>query len=215
MTKPIIIILIMVTVLATVSGLGSTALASPEMPRQKEGMPGQEWSKGHMMSGNDPPPIGVPMEMIARGSGFAFQDGESHLLKVNIVRLSPLDPGQVIGLLTSNKSIEEIREAIVAKEEETVYRGSMKLDSSIYPLTNIIVESSADRLTQIEADVAAPGPFDAAKTEPLGHFNLTLSSVEGGEVGKGLLKIESLQHKGSYDLLLDVARHPRPAQRDG
>jgi hypothetical protein len=215
MIRPYKIIPFIAIVLTILSGFSTAAPASPDRPPQPEGIIGGEFLQGQMMSGNVPPPMGVPVEMIARGNGFAFQDDESHLLKLNIVRLSPLEPAQVIDLLISNKSIDEIKEAIQAKEGQTTYRGNMKLDRVVYPLTDIFVDSPDGNIKLIEANAAAPTSFDAAQMNIVGHLNLTISSVQGGEIGEGRLDIESAEHSGSYKLLLDMAGHPMPAQARG
>jgi hypothetical protein len=209
------IILLIAIALALHSGICIAASASHGAAAQPEGMLGDDWQKGRMISDDAPPPMGVPVEMIAKGNGFAFQDTQSHLFKVNIVRLSPLDPTQVIDLLVSNKSIDEIREAIQARENEMVYRGSMRLDSVVYPLTDVAIDFPDDNTTLVKAKVAAPNSFHATSTDIVGRLNLTIASVDGGEIGEGSLDIESTSHRGSYQLLLDMERRSLPGPRGG
>ncbi|NPV63812.1 MAG: hypothetical protein HPY61_14510 [Methanotrichaceae archaeon] len=198
------IVLFAAIALALQSGIIIAAFASHGAAAPPEGMFGNDWQKGRMMSNDAPSPMGVPVEMIARGNGFAFQDGQSHLFRVNIVRLSPLDPTQVIDLLVSNKSIDEIREAIQAREKEMVYRGSMRLDGIVYPLTDVAIDFPDKNTTLVKAKVAAPNSFHAPSTDFAGRLNLTISSVDGGKIGEGSLDIESAPHSGSYQLLLDM-----------
>jgi hypothetical protein len=76
-------------------------------------------------------PMGVPMEVLFSGHGFVMRGNESHILRLKVETIMPLEPDQIRGLLASNKSLEEIRNDIRAKESDTgekTYRGSMILD---------------------------------------------------------------------------------------
>lgn len=158
------------------------------------------------------PFMGVPVEMVVGGGGFALQGSETHLLRLNVERLSPLEPGQIRRLLVSNKSIEEIRDAIKAEEGEegqALYRGSMRLDDLGYPLTNIDIHPLNDTATFVDADVALPGSNPANQidkaTKMVGHLNMTVFVSKGGRIGEGELEMNSTEHKGSYHILLDMA----------
>jgi len=60
-------------------------------PDQPEGM------MFHQMEGL---PMGVPIEVLQSGRGFALKDNESHVLRLNVWRLSrPMDPTQIRTLL--------------------------------------------------------------------------------------------------------------------
>jgi len=88
-------------------------------PDQPEGM------MFHQMEGL---PMGVPIEVLQSGRGFALKDNESHVLRLNVWRLSrPMDPTQIRTLLASNKSLDEIRKEIQARED--VDHLSWKLDA--------------------------------------------------------------------------------------
>jgi hypothetical protein len=164
-------------------------------------------SEGRIMHGEGVPPMGVPVEMIVGGGGFALQNNETHLLRLSVVRLSPLDPGRIRDLLISNKSVEEIREAIKAEEGQALYRGSMKLDDIVYPMANIDVRQSGDNITTVYADIAMPGSDPENQTSVVGHLSVTVSASKGGRIGEGQLDMNSTEHKGSYQVLLDMERH--------
>jgi hypothetical protein len=169
--------------------------------------------EGRMMHREGMPPFGVPVEMIVGAGGFALQDNdnESHLLRLSIVRLSPLEPGRIRDLLVSNKSIEEIRKAIKAEEGEALYRGSMRLDDIVYPLNDIEIQPSGNNVTLIDADVAMPGSDPEKQADAVGHLaiTVTVSSSKGGRIGEGQLDMSSKDHIGSYKVLLKAAGHSR------
>ncbi len=67
------------------------------------------------------PPKGNSIELLINGRGHALKDNETHILKINVERLIPVDAMYVRRLLASNVNIEEISENIRAKEGEAVY----------------------------------------------------------------------------------------------
>lgn len=160
-----------------------------------------------MQHGEGMPPVGVPVEMIVGGGGFALKGNETHLLRLSIVRLSPLEPGRVIDLLVSNKSVEEIREAIKAEEGQSIYKGSMRMDDIDYPLTDIEVRPMDGNATIVNANIAPPGSDSANQTSTVGHLNMTVSVSKGGKIGEGQIEIDCAEHKGRYQVLLDVGGH--------
>jgi len=193
---------------AILTGISSAQLLPPPEGAMEPNLaldPGP--SEGRMMDGDGMPPMGVPVEMVVGGGGFALQDNETHLLRLSVVRLSPLDPGRIRDLLVSNKSVEEIREAIKAEEGQALYRGSMKLDDVVYPMDNIGVRPSGDNVTTVDANIAMPGSDPENQTSVVGHLSVTVSTSKGGRIGEGKLDMNSAEHKGSYQVLLDMERH--------
>ena len=196
-------------------GLSGMSLAEPNddqnMNEPREGMCAQD---GEMM----PPqnagfPMGVPVEVLFNGHGFAILGNESHLLRLKVEAIMPLEPCQIKGLLASNKSLEEIRDDIRAKEGEKTNRGSMILDRSIYPLINIAVSSSGNNSTALKADLADLGPLSAANdTAILGSISMIISPSDGGMIGNGELSIDQGSLAARYSLLLDM-EPPRHGQK--
>jgi len=157
-------------------------------------------------------PMGVPVDVLYSGHGFALRDNESHLLRLKVEAIMPLDPSQIRGLLASNKSLEEIRDDIRAKEGKKTNRGSMILDRSIYPLINIALSASGNNSTALKADLADSGPLSTANdTAILGNISMIISPTDEGIVGKGELYIEQGSLAASYSLLVDM-EHPRNGQ---
>lgn len=152
-------------------------------------------------------PLGVPIEVLQSGHGFALLGNESHIMRLNVEALCPLEPKQIRNLMASNKSLDEIRDDIRTKRCNTAYRGSLMLDRSIYILDNISISSSGNNSTTIGADVLASNP-ELASQEPVnaGRITLVISPSDGEIVGKGQLELNRTKKAGKYTVLLDM--HP-------
>ncbi len=195
-----------------------TAVSSAQLLPQQDVDIDEEQSMGRerpdgWMHGAGMPFMGVPVEMIVGGSGFALQGNATHLLRINVERLSALDPGQIRNLLVSNKSIVEIREAIKAEEGQPLYRGSMRLDDTGYPMINIDVRALNDTATVVDADISLPGLNRENQTDIIGHLDMTVFISKGGRIGEGQLEINSAEHRGSYHMLLDMSDHAKHFER--
>ena len=188
-------------------GLSGMSLAEPN-ENQNMDEPHEEmgFQDGEMMSPqNEGFPMGVPVEVLYSGHGFALLGNESHILRLKVEAIMPLEPGQIRGLLASNKSLVEIRDDIRAKEGEKTTRGSMILDRSIYPLINIAVSASGNNSTALKADLADLGRLSAANdTAKLGSIFVIISPSDGGMIGKGELHIEQGPRAARYSLLIDM-----------
>ena len=156
----------------------------------------------HQMAGL---PMGVPIEILQSGRGFALKENESHVLRLNVETLLPLDPTQIRMLLASNKSLDEIRKDIRAKEGEATYRGSLMLDRSIYPLINIAVSPSSNNSTAVRADLA-DFSIESAESEPaiVGSVFVIIAPSNGSMVGKGELDLNQSLQSERYAILLDM-----------
>ena len=156
----------------------------------------------HQMAGL---PMGVPTEMFQSGRGFALKNNESHVLRLNVETLLPLDPTQIRMLLASNESLDEIRKDIRANEGEATYRGSLMLDRSIYPLINIAVSPLGNNSTAVGADLA-DFSIKSAENEPaiVGSVFVIISPSNGSMVGKGELDLNRSQQSEKYAILLDM-----------
>jgi len=155
-------------------------------------------------------PMGVPVEVLFSGHGFALVDNESHILRLKVESIMPLDPGQIQGLLASNKSLEQIRDDIRAKEGEKTNRGSVIFDRRIYPLINIVISLSGNNSTVLKADLADSGPLSNANdTQTLGSISMVIAPSDGGMIGKGELRIKQGLPAARYSLLINMepSRH--------
>jgi len=193
-----------------------TGFSQPPDQAPKE--PGYNGQMGHdeRMDQNRPdermmgsPPcqtLGLPVDVIHSGSGFALLGNESHMLRLNVEALMPLEPMYIRKLLASNKTLAEIRDEIEANEGETTYRGSIRLDRDIYPLINLRLENPSNNTTTMAADVAGPGIGMSPDNETriVGMINVTISPSDGGMIGKGELELKG---KGKYNVLLAMQPH--------
>jgi hypothetical protein len=147
----------------------------------------------------------MPIELLIRGRGFALKDDETHTLRTNVERLMPLEPMAMRRLISSNKSIEEIRENILTKRGNAIYRGNMRLDWRNYILMNIEVSPSDGNNTIVRGDVVDPS-LEVIGNNPvtIGQIAIDIAQSDGGMIGKGNLRINSGQHTGSYNILLEM-----------
>jgi hypothetical protein len=192
-------------------GMTGICLAEPNQTANSNeckgriGLPGGD---GMMCQSRDSLPAGVPIELVQSGHGFAFKGNESHILRLNVEALCPLEPMQVRDMLATNKSVDEIRNDIRTKKCEAAYRGGLMLDSEIYSLINIIISPFDGNSTIMSADVADPRSMSAGnETVILGRFSLNASPSDGGIVGKGDLELGSSLKAGRYAVLLDMMPH--------
>jgi len=188
--------------------LTGTCLAEPNQTNNFDGdreRMNPEKGYGMMQSQNAGLPMGVPVDLVYSGHGFALKGNESHILRLKVEAILPLEPRQIRGLLASNKTLEEIRDDIRAKEGLKTYRGSAMLDRSIYPLIDIESNSSGENVTTIKADLADLDLVSAANgTASLGSIAVTVSPSDGGMIGRGELDLIRGPQKGKYSVLLDM-----------
>ncbi len=188
-------------------GLTGICLAEPNQTNNVDGSRERmnpEKGYGMMMNQNAGLPMGVPVDVVYSGHGFALRGNESHILRLKVENILPLEPGQIRGLLASNKSLEEIRNDIQAKEGEETYRGSVILDHSIYPLIEIAT-TGKDNTTSMNAYLADLDLLSATNgTATLGSISVTVSPSDGGMIGRGELNLGSGPQAGNYSVLLDM-----------
>jgi hypothetical protein len=154
-----------------------------------------------------PPPTGVPVWVLISEQGIARKDNSSYALRIIVERLIPMEPRRIQELMSSDKSLEEIKNAIGASQEESIYHGSMKLDERIYPLINIRMIPYTDDISILDADVAWPN-YDPAlinEIEVIGHIQMTLAPSKHGIVGEGELWINDGNHSGTHSVLIEIA----------
>lgn len=151
-------------------------------------------------------PMGVPLEVLYGGHGQALKGNESHQLRLKVEAIVPMQPGQIRDLLSSNKSLEEIRDDIRRKGEqagEKAFRGSLILDRSMYPLENIAVTSS-ENASIITADLVDLDRPPSENASALGSISVTVSPSDGKMIGEGELNIMQDGGEKIYVLSLDM-----------
>jgi hypothetical protein len=149
------------------------------------------------------PPAGIPVGLVI-GEGVAIKDNETHAFRIKVEHLVLMEPWYILQLLASNRSLDETRVAIRAKQGAAIYRGDMMLDQRIYPLYNIRTKLSADDASILEADVKEPMDSSSSdETAIVGHIQMTIALREGENVSKGLLQMNDAYYFGRYSVLLE------------
>jgi len=86
-----------------------------------------------------------------------------------------------------------------------VYRGSLILVRSIYPLINIELSAPTNNSTALKADLADLDLLAAADDNAVfGRIFVIISPSDGGMIGKGELDLAAGPQAGKYSLLLDM-----------
>jgi hypothetical protein len=138
-------------------------------------------------------------------SGFALKDNESHVLRISIERGRPINPTSVRKLLASNRTLDEVENEILPQEENTTYRGHIRLGEFAYQLANITMMFTENNLT-LNAEVIEfqnrSSPSNSTAT--VGLLTVHTASQEGSKKGQGELTINERLNKGSYQVLFDV-----------
>ncbi len=159
-------------------------------------------------------PTGIPMGVLISEQGVALKDNKTYALRIIVECLMPMEPRRVQKLLASNKSLEEIKDAIAigAYQGEPMYHGNMLLDERIYALINIRIAFHEDNISNLEADVAEPNqdPARIDKKIVVGHVWMTIEPLENGMTGIGELWMDDSYHQGTHSVLVDiVSSHDR------
>ena len=183
------------------------------MMKPDAGMMGRQ-DDGAESSQDEGFPMGIPLEVLYSGHGFAMKDNESHILRLKVETIMPMQSDQIRDLLSSNKSLEEIRNEIQAKEDEAgemAIRGSMIFDRGIYPLVNIAISTTSNNSTAIHASLADRDQEPSNDTSAWGSLSVIFSPSDGSMIGNGDLEIDNGQNRGVYAILLDL-EPPRQGQ---
>ncbi len=173
------------------------------------------------------PPQGIIVIRLFSGKGFALKDNETLVLRMNVELIRDVDPVNLRNLMTSNRSIDDIKEELNAMSGAASLRGSLRINEISYALLNTHLMPSVDNATTIDADIAtlylkpAPGrimrPNASDKIPITGHINVIVAPAEGGVIGKGGLTMNSSEYSGNYNVLLQMEKplpHDTPDFRE-
>ncbi len=172
----------------------------PSQEKPNEGKPNQE-----------KPNEGDIVIQLFNGNGFASNANKRNVLMMNIDLIKNVDPVHLRDLMTSNKSIEDIKGELRAAAGATAARGSIGINEVNYPLINIELLPSKNNSTVVDADVAKLHlkPDDTIdNTIIVGHIEVTLAASEEGLEGKGELTMSSDEYNGKYAVLLHMEKTP-------
>jgi hypothetical protein len=203
--------------LLTLAKVGSAQIQGAEKDLIGESTIEQGPESGGMRNRAEEMEAGVTVEVILSGQGFALQKNQTHLLRINIEHLIPLEPISIRNMLAANKSLTEIREAIIAEPVEATYRGFMRLDNTIYRLEDIQIAPTQDEDNFVlDANVALPDheSADYNRSKTAGHLQAVIATSEEGIIGQGELVLYNTISAGPYSLLLDLTPLPRREWQD-
>lgn len=193
------------------AGLISVGLVDAVQADQMEGLDGgndqmsPERRGGEELYRNPDIPMGLPVDLLFSGHGFAIRGNESHPLRLKVEVLLPVQPEQIRKLVASNKSLKEIRDDIRENVGDEVHRGSLIFDRRLYAAINVSSLPGSNNSTLLEADLADMNSLSAGNDSAiLGRINLTISSCIEGTTGRGDLEIDRPPHEGRYFVLLDM-----------
>lgn len=193
--------------LLTLAKIGSAQIQDAEKDPIDEGVFAIDPEGGGTRSRPSGMNAGVTVEVVLNGQGFALQENRTHLLRINVERLIPLEPVNIRNMLAANRSLTEIREAIMAEPEKAAYRGFIRLDDTIYRLEGIRI-SPADGGENFVLDayltVPGQGPCDQNHSTVAGRLQAFIASSDEGVIGQGELVLYTAMNFIPYSLLLDL-----------
>ena len=138
--------------------------------------------------------------LIQNWRGLAIEGEKSYSVRLNVQTIKTIDPDEARRLLSSNKSLEEVRSQVRESERSTILRGSIKLNNDSYRLINITM-TSIDGRSIIDANIARPGFRSGSGDGPstVGHASVTIYDEGEMKTAEGYLVIED----SKYNLLLN------------
>jgi hypothetical protein len=147
------------------------------------------------------------VDLIFMGQGFALRGNESYPLFVSIQRIRYIDPTEIRNLMSTNKSLEELKSAINEQTSEIIYDGDIKLRDKTYRLANANATKSETGQV-IDADLigsqnAKHDGLNAVK----GHIMLIVPDSKDADACRGVLDMKEDGLKGTYQVLLNLQQH--------
>jgi len=138
--------------------------------------------------------------LVQNWRGLAKQGEKSYSVRLNVEAIKTIDPDEARRLLSSNKSLEEVRSQVRESNRDTILRGSIKLNNDSYRLINITLTSTNGR-SIIEANIARPG-FRSGSGDgqsAVGHASVTVYDEGEIKMAEGYLIIDD----SKYNLFLN------------
>lgn len=147
-----------------------------------------------------------PVEVLHSGSGAAIMDNGSHPFWLSVVSVKTIEPKKMRKMLTSNQSLDEIREALGATEGESMFDGAIKLDESIYSLGGIRMLQYGENSSTLDAYVIEPSISHDAGSETTIVGQLALNIIGSGTdlSAEGELLLYRGPQAASYRIFLDM-----------
>jgi hypothetical protein len=147
-----------------------------------------------------------PVEVLHSGSGAAMLENDSHPFWLSVVSVKSIEPKSMRNMLTSNRSLDEIRAALGATEGESRFDGAIKLDESIYSLGGIKMRQYDGNSSALDAYVIEPGisPDAGSETTIVGQLALNIIGSGADLSAEGELLLYRGPQAASYRIFLDM-----------
>jgi hypothetical protein len=143
-------------------------------------------------------------KLIHRGVGFALNGTEIHVLRLHIIGVRQLRPAEMRALISSEKSIAEIRAELLGTAGTRQLKGYLRLGTHLYRLDNLTRESETNRTFTAELVNPAWDSDLEERSKTVGNLTVTVMDYEGAHIGDGQLRIDEGDYCGEYRVLLTV-----------
>lgn len=150
---------------------------------------------------------GEPVEVLHSGSGAALLDNDSHPFWLSVVSARTIEPNNMRNMLTSNRSLDEIRAALGETKDRNRFDGAIKLDDSIYPLAGIKMRQTKENSSTLDADVIEPGVSSqntGYESAIIGRLALNIIGSGADLLAEGELSLDRGPQAASYRIFLDL-----------
>lgn len=135
--------------------------------------------------------------------GTASKNGDSYSIRLNVERITTLDPDAARNLLSSNLSLEDIRSQLGSGKKDNILRGSLRIGNDIYRLVNITMVSSTNNTT-LSARLAGPSTISGSGDQAgiVGHMSVVISA-DDSDIARGYASIDDSRYSGTYSIELE------------
>ncbi|MDD4651819.1 MAG: hypothetical protein PHQ34_06275 [Methanothrix sp.] len=152
--------------------------------------------------------------ILQKWRGLATRDDESYPVRLNVQIIKTLEPDAARMLLESNISIDLVKSQTKSIERDAILRGSMRLDSERFMLSDIkSVPSGNKSLLEANLSVSRAGFGTEGPASIAGRIAITITTIDNLKTAKGEMFIEDSKYGGNYSLLLKECYGPGPRGR--
>jgi hypothetical protein len=96
---------------------------------------------------------GPPEVIFQSRRGFALEGNESHMMRVSIENVRPVEAMNIRKMMASNMTLEEIKTEMRKEEGNVTYRGVLRIGDDIYRLDDISLTPTGNK-TDLNANVS-------------------------------------------------------------
>lgn len=145
----------------------------------------------------------VTANLIHRSVGFALNGSDYHVLTLHIIGVRQLHPAEMRALISSEKSIAEIRAELLATGTRQL-KGYLRFGTHLYRLDNLTRESGTNRTFTTDLVYPAWDSELGEVSKRVGNLTVTVMEYEGARVAEGELRMYDGAYSGEYRVLLTV-----------